>query len=72
MHLQQVIVVVVEEATNEQDEEDSSRASPAEERAVPAVPVPVALVLNKHGSSIALLVGAAFLLALVYKMYGFF
>ena len=72
MHLQQVIVVVVEEATNEQDEEDSSRASPAEERAAPAVLVPVAHVLNKHGSNIALLVGAAFLLALVYKMYGFF
>ena len=64
MHLQQVIVVVVEEGEKEEEEDPTVRAVP-----VPGqVPVPE----MKHGRNIALLVGAACFLALVYKMYGFF
>ena len=43
-----------------------------EDPAVRAVPLPGQVPVPEHGCNIALLVGAAFLLALVYKMYGFF
>ena len=66
MHLQQVIVVVVEEGEKEEEEDPGVRAV--------HVPVPgqVPVPETKHGRNIALLVGAACFLALVYKMYGFF
>ena len=61
-HLQQVIVEVVEEVTDARDE-GSGRTSSG---------VCAVHTGGKNGCNIALLVGAAFLLALVYKMYGFF